>query len=459
MATTPEEFARVDQACVIAAAGCGKTRLIADTARLLKTRQLILTHTHAGVHALRRKLQNAAVPPAQYELMTIDGFALRWAASYPKTSGISARSPRDAEWSEIHPSALNVLQRQLTIDHLRRSFDGVFVDEYQDCSPHQHSLISGVADALPVRIVGDPMQGIFDFGDGLVDFDEDVFPRFERLEDLDQPHRWASTNPELGLWLQVVRDKVEQGQPVDYSTGPVEMWDSDPATLVAGAKRLAGADGSVVVIRAQAAQAHAFAKGTSGRYQSMEEMECKSLMDVAASLDSAQGPERSAVLYQLVQAAVSGLTDSGTLGGRIGTYRTGGLPSVPSGKYSVAISSLNEFAESGSADSGRAAMRSLVRVTGKKPFRRELLQELDRAFAYRASHPEVSMSEAAWNVRDITRRRGRRPWRLSVGRTFLIKGLEYEHVLALDLQQLDPYPLYVALTRSSTTLCVAVEDG
>ena len=62
MAATPEEFAASDRACVVAAAGCGKTRLIADAVKVLEgTRQLILTHTHAGVNALRYKLRAVGV--------------------------------------------------------------------------------------------------------------------------------------------------------------------------------------------------------------------------------------------------------------------------------------------------------------------------------------------------------------------------------------------------------------
>ena len=42
---------------VVAPAGFGKTHLIADAVKLSAGRQLILTHTHSGVDALKKKLK------------------------------------------------------------------------------------------------------------------------------------------------------------------------------------------------------------------------------------------------------------------------------------------------------------------------------------------------------------------------------------------------------------------
>ena len=53
-----------------------------------------------------------------------------------------------------------------------------YVDEYQDCSNIQHVLISSLADILPCRILGDPLQAIFDFADHPVDWDTSVYPEF-----------------------------------------------------------------------------------------------------------------------------------------------------------------------------------------------------------------------------------------------------------------------------------------
>jgi superfamily I DNA/RNA helicase len=51
------------------------------------------------------------------------------------------------------------------------SYAGLFVDEYQDCTRAQHAIVLMLAELLPCRILGDPLQGIFGFNeDPLVDW-------------------------------------------------------------------------------------------------------------------------------------------------------------------------------------------------------------------------------------------------------------------------------------------------
>lgn len=84
MAAEIDLFA-VRRGSVTAPAGCGKTHLIAinllehDYAKPA----LILTHTVAGVVALRGRLQQLGVPSAAYRLMTLDGWAIRLATMFP----------------------------------------------------------------------------------------------------------------------------------------------------------------------------------------------------------------------------------------------------------------------------------------------------------------------------------------------------------------------------------------
>ena len=44
-----KNFAGCDRGLVVAPAGCGKTHLIAEAVGHAKGKQLVLTHTHAGV--------------------------------------------------------------------------------------------------------------------------------------------------------------------------------------------------------------------------------------------------------------------------------------------------------------------------------------------------------------------------------------------------------------------------
>ena len=63
-----------ERAFVIAPAGCGKTQLIAEAVHLDADRQsLVLTHTHAGVDALRMRLKVLGAKASTYEVNTIAG--------------------------------------------------------------------------------------------------------------------------------------------------------------------------------------------------------------------------------------------------------------------------------------------------------------------------------------------------------------------------------------------------
>jgi DNA helicase-2/ATP-dependent DNA helicase PcrA len=70
-------------------------------------------------------------------------------------------------------------------------------------------------------VLGDPLQGIFEFGGGVVDWDSDVFPVFDRLDDLEVPWRWRESNPELGEWLLELRSNLLAGSNTDISSGPL----------------------------------------------------------------------------------------------------------------------------------------------------------------------------------------------------------------------------------------------
>src|SRR6266481_1629097 len=79
----------INRGLVTAPAGCGKTELIARALARHKGPKpiLVLTHTNAGVAALRGRLDRAGVPSSRYRLATLDGFAMRVISTFPKRSG------------------------------------------------------------------------------------------------------------------------------------------------------------------------------------------------------------------------------------------------------------------------------------------------------------------------------------------------------------------------------------
>ena len=92
---------------VVAPAGYGKTHLIAESTARSAGRQLILTHTYAGVNALRRKMRCLGVSDRFYRIDTIASWALRLSLSYSGTSDWEIERPNDNEqWSALYEAYL-----------------------------------------------------------------------------------------------------------------------------------------------------------------------------------------------------------------------------------------------------------------------------------------------------------------------------------------------------------------
>lgn len=109
----------------IAAAGCGKTELLGRiVAHEASGRQLLLTHTHAGVAAMKKRLNDLKVPSGKYHLDTIAGWCLRFGASYPSISGLSHDAEATPDWDAAYPGAERVLRTRLGERVLSESYDG-----------------------------------------------------------------------------------------------------------------------------------------------------------------------------------------------------------------------------------------------------------------------------------------------------------------------------------------------
>lgn len=156
----------IDRGIVTAPAGCGKTHLIAD-ALMRHTGSkpiLVLTHTNAGVAALRTRLDHEDVPASRYRLSTIDGWAIRLAKTFPRTSGVDPAAlllhNRQRDYPLIRDAAWRLLHGRHIDDVLRATYDRLIVDEYQDCGQRQHGIVCNAASALRTVLLGDPMQAI-----------------------------------------------------------------------------------------------------------------------------------------------------------------------------------------------------------------------------------------------------------------------------------------------------------
>ena len=66
-----DKIMQMPSAAIIAPAGHGKTEMIADIVEHAEGKQLLLTHTNAGVDAIEKRLQKRNVSKEKYVVTTI----------------------------------------------------------------------------------------------------------------------------------------------------------------------------------------------------------------------------------------------------------------------------------------------------------------------------------------------------------------------------------------------------
>ncbi len=451
---------------VVAAAGCGKTEQIVKATSHCEGRHLILTHTHAGVDALRKRLKENGVSSLRYGIDTIAGWCLRYAASFPARSGLRISEPRDdRDWAAVYHAALELLTSGAITRVLRISYCGVFVDEYQDCGDLQHQVISTLASILPVCVFGDPLQAIFDFnGQAPVDWQRSVFPRFPLIRTLVEPHRWVKHgNIDLANWLKEVRSTLDAGRSLDLGASQLPgcvTWEWLPdrpgprqQKIVRACLSSMSLDGELVII--------GDAKNLNGRallakklakqgFSNIEPIDCKSVYAAGNKLQSTVGANRFAATLDFLEQCMSGVERaafesaliSRKAGRRQGTAKFGSLVDL-----GIALhDSTEQF------DACLALIEAFDQRPTTKVFRREMLSVMRSALKVTIADEGADLAEAIWQVQNKTRHAGRRiPFR-SVGSTLLVKGLEFANVIVVHSPNMSRKDWYVALTRATHTV-------
>ena len=451
-----------ERGSVIAPAGCGKTELIARAAsRHTGRRLLILTHTNAGLRALKDRLRRLRVPAGRACVDTIAGWALRYALAYPTTSKHSSNDPVDDEWDGVYRGVTDLFDIPALRRVLRASYARLLVDEYQDCSKVQHALVCKLAATIPACVLGDPLQGIFDFGDGLVSW-SDVTAEFPALGELAEPWRWKGKNEKLGAWCIALREALLEGEAIDLSAARHALtW----TQLANGAERTAAYrllkhDGDVVVIRKWEHQAHTFARNMAGRYRSMDEIEGKDVRAFAHDMDALEGPARAARIVKLAADCYTKV--KAALGTAAKALEEGKVPAVRSStKYPDVVNALIAVCHDQSVTIAHAAMVAIERLPDCDRFRPELWSTGKRVLKEHADCVRARVTETAAAIRQQQRSMGRLPDRHVVSRTLLIKGLEFDHALVPSATEFEgkragdgARHFYVAATRASRSLSV-----
>jgi hypothetical protein len=447
-----------------APAGHGKTFIILNTiSRYPFSRQLVLTHTIAGVAALRGQMTNAGLGDENANINTIAGWTQRYVRSYPTLAGIQlieldAMEPGNY-WTTIAEGFCKLLEKRNIIEIIKANYEGVYIDEYQDCNNLQHKLVKKLSGILPVRVLGDPLQGIFDFNNEMVPWDE-VSQTFEHLATLETPYRWINaSNPEYGDWLLGVRQSLMQGSPIDLTTAPncveVVLLTGRPAddvqTAAKEAKKPLPADYRRLIIgdKQNAASKNLVKTLSRPRYTLIESLDSKdvgNLRAYAATID-ATGKDEDIGLITILADCFTGMSTVKASANRIKTDAA----------YAPREKILLTIKEQRNHFDPEIALRIIKAVEGHTStscHRRQMITIMEMSLASWIAGSYTSFADAMVASIESIRQRGRKLPRFAIGSTLLVKGLEVEEVLLLDAHKLGRRDLYVALTRPTKNITI-----
>ena len=445
--------------CAVLPAGAGKTEILASACGLVAQdggRTLVLTHTNTGVAALRRRLVKLGVDSTSADIRTIAAWSLRWCIRYPILGEVAIDEDGfHTAYNTHYQGATRILQSQALSKVLQATWDLVVVDEYQDCTLPQHEIVVAISQSLPVVLVGDPLQSVYNFAkDPVVDWERDVFDTFGVVALNWEPHRWAGANTQLGADLMEVRRRLELGQPVDLGDFSAIRWTAATnQTRISAAKRTAKRTGTSLVITRFRAQSVKLARNTSGLLEALEDVAGEDLIKLAVSLDKCEAEQRRSLLLKFADKCISKLPSQ--LKTRMKAIEAGETPKFQSGSKLGPLTAAALAARNGEPDD----LGALCHCVGQLPdiviARREIWTDLRRTILLRSNDPELTYQEAARLVRSRSNGHNRHVSDGISATSLLVKGLEYDNVFVADADALSTEELYVAMTRACQYLEVS----
>lgn len=450
---------------IVAPAGCGKTHLITQTLNVsMQKPYLVLTHTTAGVAALKQRLKRLGVPKRNYVVATIDGWARRIAIMFPSSCNVVATPETPGLfYPELRAKVNRYINPGNLSEIIQASYTRLLVDEYQDCNADQHALICSLSDFLPTIVFGDPMQCIFNFGGPMPYWEDEVQTKFPVISELNKPWRWINSGaPNLGEWILNSRDLLLKGDSVDLLSCPEHIcWNQltgnfqvDVSCQTQALYQIRNNNNdsdSLLVIGNQynANLRYAFARAARG-IDVVETLELPDITTVASEIDGLTGMDLAVSVLSSVSTMMTGVGQSGLMNR---------LPIIIAGRNKKPATAI-ELAvkcviETGDKNSIANLLSRLELSSETRVFRAGAFSALKDAVSLSISDPTKTTRKAAEIVRE--RRRHLGDSRISpraIGSTLLLKGLEADHALILDAGTMNASHLYVALSRGAKTITV-----
>ena len=284
-------FLSKDKALLEAPAGYGKTTSIVECLKVCEGKQLILTHTHAGVASLKKKIKEAKIDSKKYNIETIDSFALRTYKSHMGKEKQTILEDEDVwkkEGKNIKTNVTHLIKKSSIIRSiLRNTYTGVFVDEYQDCTESANALIEEIGSILPVRIFGDWLQAIFGFNknDPLTEY-SNLHPDFIKNKfELTIPWRWEKTNKELGSEIKLIRSDLIANKKTDLSNCKQIEVTSDDSYIKKICFSVLKTNESILIVHPDKNHCRTIAKYLTYKYHVLESIDDKDFYRISKLFD------------------------------------------------------------------------------------------------------------------------------------------------------------------------------
>ncbi|WP_426990795.1 UvrD-helicase domain-containing protein [Pseudarthrobacter sp. Y6] len=449
------DLAALGTGAVVAPAGHGKTHSIGQTVENHpELRILVLTHTNAGIAALRRRVAIRGSKRPRIE--TISAFSLKLVRAFPsRAEWTEGTKP---ELSNIQSAALKALQSTTVLEVVALGFDLVIVDEFQDCSPDQARTVEILAGVIPTVVLGDPLQAIFDFGrtpSAPWNGSTDTLPL---LETLSTPHRWTNTNPALGEWLAVARTDLMAGRrPSVPDSHPLEIVTLQREASRGGLYDVIPREGTTAVIYPNHSNINALsviARSYRGLIRVAETSDLVDVRNVARTVDNAS--DRVAVLLAIVEFAAKTRT---AVSSPIVTTLCRNLKSKGQASKSTqpVVAAAALYLNHGSREAVLEFFRLLIHSPCGYTYRPQLQKLLVEGLFMGQADPDSSIEECVSQlIEGQNHRSSWEPFGTIVGTTLRLKGLEFDNVIVLDPPTITSRNhLYVALSRASKRLILA----
>lgn len=457
------EFISREKSLLIAPAGFGKTHSIAEC--LVNTpenkKQLILTHTHAGIASIKEKIRKLNIMASKYQIETITGFAQKYTLSFYCNGDIPQQEDANKYYPFIVEKATELFKIETIQKTLRYSYQGLFVDEYQDCTDIQHQMITELSAIIPTHILGDPMQGIFDFNGNLVDFENDL-KEFEKVQPLTTPWRWNNANEDkLGEELKEIRDKLEKNETIKLEKyDKIETvicnendWFKPRTQYRNKILELLNEESLLIIhpitssIRPRLKVVQSF----NNRLALLESIDDKDSYIISQKIDN-WGKEIDILLVKELSYTLFNKTGLDLWFNDKGFKRKTEITSMRMVKELQAL--IDDLQPKLRYSKLGIVLKKMMQLPGILCYRKDLVNALCKALDI-AESEEISVQEAMVRHKNIIRRVGRKIFGRCIGTTLLTKGLEFDTVAILNAHKIENKKhFYVAVTRACKRLVI-----